>query len=85
MMECNKENMIQQAYRFAKEIRLKALDMAIEAGRAGAHIGGSFSSIEIIAVLYGCVLHYDINNPHNPNRDRFIPSKTHCILAHFPA
>ena len=85
MIECNKEKMIQRAFSFAKEIRLRALDMAVEAGRAGSHIGGSFSSIEILSVLYGCVLHYDIKNPQDTDRDRFIPSKTHCILAHFPA
>ena len=72
-------------YDFAKDVRKMALDMAISSGRNGAHIGGSFSSIEILSVLYGAILNYDIKNPEWEERDRFIPSKTHCILAHFPA
>lgn len=81
----NKEQIISKAYSYSKEIRLMALDMAVEAGRAGAHVGGSFSTIEIFSVLYGGVLNYDTTNPQWENRDRFIPSKTHCILANFPA
>ena len=59
--------------------------MALNAGNSGCHIGGSFSCIEIFAVLYGEVLRYDVNNPNWINRDRFIPSKTHCILSNFSA
>lgn len=81
----NREDMIKKAKSFADQIRLMALDMAVEAGSAGAHIGGSFSTIEIFAVLYGGVLNLDLNNPKREDRDRFIPSKTHCILANFPA
>lgn len=81
----NREKIIEKAKLYANQIRLMALDMALEAGSAGAHIGGSFSTIEIFAVLYGGVLNFDVNNPHWENRDRFIPSKTHCILANFPA
>lgn len=69
---------------FAKSIRHMAADMAKGAGRSGSHIGGSFSTIEIFSVLYGGgILKYDVSNPEDENRDRFIPSKTHCILAHF--
>ena len=81
----NKDVIIENAYSYSKQIRLMALDMAIEAGRNGSHIGGSFSAIELLSVLYGGVLDIDISNPRWENRDRFIPSKTHCILAHFPA
>lgn len=70
---------------FAKYIRRMAAKMALSAGNAGCHIGGSFSCIEIFAVLYGEVLKYDIANPKWENRDRFIPSKTHCILSNFSA
>jgi transketolase len=31
------------------------------------------------------VLNLDIENPLNPDRDRFIPSKNHCVLSHIPA
>lgn len=69
----------------AKRMRLDALDMALAAGSGGSHVGGSLSCIEILAVLYGEVLRFDTKNPLDPNRDRFIPSKNHCVLAHIPA
>lgn len=69
----------------AKRIRLDALDMALAAGSGGSHVGGSLSCVEILAVLYGEVLHFDAKNPLDENRDRFIPSKNHCVLAHIPA
>lgn len=66
-------------------IRLDAMDMALASGNNGSHLGGSLSCVEIMAVLYGEVLHLDIENPLNPARDRFIPSKNHCVLSHIPA
>lgn len=69
----------------SKRMRLNGLDMAKATGDKGAHLGGSFSCIEILAVLYGAVLEYNLHDPENPNRDRFLPSKNHCTLAHFPA
>lgn len=70
---------------FANKIRKTALDMALSAGREGCHIGGSFSCIEIFAVLYGKILNITPENAEDVNRDRFIPSKTHCILSNFAA
>ena len=69
----------------AKRMRLDALDMALAAGSGGSHVGGSLSCVEILAVLYGEVLRFDVKNPLDRNRDRFIPSKNHCVLAHIPA
>lgn len=69
----------------ARRMRLDALDMALAAGGGGSHVGGSLSCIEILAVLYGEILRFDAKNPLDPNRDRFIPSKNHCVLAHIPA
>ena len=69
----------------AKRMRRMALDMTLSAGSKGAHVGGGFSCMEIMAVLYGEVLRLDPNNPLNPERDRFLSSKNHCTLAHFPA
>ncbi len=66
-------------------MRRMALDMALCAGEKGAHIGGGFSCMEILGVLYGEVLHVDPGDPLNPNRDRLLISKNHCTLAHFPA
>ena len=69
----------------AKQLRLDALDMALAAESGGSHVGGSLSCVEILAVLYGEILHFDVKNPLDPNRDRFLPSKNHCVLAHIPA
>lgn len=69
----------------ARRMRLDALDMALAAGSGGSHLGGSLSCIEILAALYGEVLRFDVANPLDEYRDRFIPSKNHCVLAHIPA
>jgi len=68
-----------------KYIKKMATEMAKSAGKSGSHIGGSFSSIEIFSVLYGGILNYDTTKPEWNERDRFIPSKTHCILSNFAA
>lgn len=81
----NSEENVKRLKQMSERMRLAALDMALASGSNGSHLGGSLSSIEIIAVLYGEVLKYDVKNPLDPNRDRFIPSKNHCVLAHIPA
>lgn len=68
---------------YQHDVRLMATEMAKNAGRVGSHIGGSFSCIEIFSVLYGGIMNYDVKNPYWEERDRFIPSKTHCILSNF--
>ena len=82
--ECSKELALKLTD-MAKRMRLNGLEMAFSTGNKGAHLGGGFSCMEILAVLYGAVLSYDPKNPTSPNRDRFLPSKNHCTLAHFPA
>ncbi len=71
--------------KFANDIRRMALDMAQASGRAGCHIGGSFSALEILAVMYDSVLDIQAIANASPDRDRFIASKAHCILSHFSA
>jgi len=66
-------------------MRLKALDLAYAAGKNGAHIGGGFSAMEIMAVLYGYVLNFDPINLRSELRDRFILSKGHGTLAYYTA
>lgn len=74
--KCKLENM-------SLSIRKMALDMAFSAGKRGSHIGGSFSCLEILTVLYGKILRYNTDNPTWEERDRFLASKGHCILTHF--
>ncbi len=47
------------------------------------HIGSSLSIADIMAVLFGSVLH--IPDPNDPERDRFILSKGHAALALYAA
>ena len=83
-LEWNEED-IADLKAMSKRMRLDAMDMALASGNNGSHLGGSLSCTEILAVLYGKVMRYDVNNPYDPKRDRFIPSKNHCVLAHIPA
>lgn len=43
------------------------------------HIGGSFSMVELLVVLYFKILKVDAKNPGDPNRDRFLLSKGHGV------
>lgn len=79
------EAKINRCYELSKAMRLDALDMAKKAGKAGAHLGGSFSAMDIIAVLYGGILNFRTDEPDWVERDRFITSKRHCYLASYSA
>ena len=61
---------IQDIEAMAKRMRLTALDMALAAGKGGAHLGGGLSCIEIFAALYGGVLRFDAKDPCWEDRDR---------------
>ncbi len=67
----------------SKKVRLRILNLAYESGKNGAHIGGGLSSVEILTTLYASVLKYDIKNPFDNNRDRFILSKGHSAITLF--
>lgn len=64
------------------QMKLKALDMAFGTGTEGSHIGGAFSLMEILAVLYEIA---NVNDMSLPNRDRIILSKGHAVLAYYTA
>jgi transketolase len=59
----------------ATRIREHCLRMT-HRGRSG-HVGSMLSMAEILAVLYTRVLRVDPQNPHWPDRDRFVLSKGH--------
>lgn len=69
----------------AKRMRLRALEMAWQSGKKGSHLGPAFSCMEIMAVLYGNVMNLDAENPFDNERDRFISSKAHSVLAQYNA
>ncbi|MGH2750395.1 MAG: transketolase [Actinomycetota bacterium] len=62
--------------RLAKRLRHNIVTSTTEAG--SGHPSTSLSMVEVVTVLYfGGVLHYDPQQPHHPDRDRFILSKGH--------
>ena len=65
-----------------KEIKLKCLDMCVNAGLG--HVTTAFSCAELVTVLYYNFLHYDVSNPQNEDRDRFIMSKNHGSVITYP-
>ena len=84
MYDLSQDN-INRLTEMTKRMRLLGLDMALATGNGGSHLGGSFSCMEIIAALYGEVLNISPETADTPDRDIFIPSKNHCVLAHIPA
>jgi len=63
----------------AKRLRRHIVTMT---GKAGSgHPGGSLSAVEILIALYFKVLKHKPQDPHWPDRDRFILSKGHAAPA----
>ena len=67
----------------AKTLRSDIVKMITES--ASGHPGGSLSSVEIITTLYFNEMNVDINNPKDPNRDRFVLSKGHAAPVLYAA
>ena len=66
----------------AYKARLLGLDAVY--GAASGHLGGSFSSMDILTVLYHNVMNVDPADPQKADRDRFVLSKGHCTPALYP-
>lgn len=49
------------------------------------HLGGSMSIADIVAALYFGVMNFDPANLQKPDRDRFVLSKGHSVLAQYAA
>ncbi len=60
----------------AKSIRIDAINMVNNGG--SSHIGSVLSIVDVLAVLYGKIMNYDVKNPKLELRDRFILSKGHA-------
>jgi transketolase len=67
----------------ARQMRTSALQMVHRA--KASHIGSALSICDIVAVLYGQVLHVDPLYPRAAERDRFILSKGHACTAVYAA
>jgi len=62
--------------RMAQQLRIDVLEMVVRA--KSGHLGGPYSSAEILAALYFHHLHVDPDDPSWPERDRFLLSKGHA-------
>ncbi len=51
---------------------------------ASGHLGGSFSAMDILAVLYFHVMRINPEEPQQESRDHFVLSKGHCTPALYP-
>ncbi|MDQ8199787.1 transketolase [Pelagicoccus enzymogenes] len=63
----------------ANRIRTHCVQMTSRGG--SSHVGAGLSIADILAVLYGKVMHVSPNAPQDPARDRFILSKGHAGAA----
>lgn len=77
------EREVKRLQRFAAQIRLDVLEMLYHRGYG--HLGGSLSIVEVMAVLYGKILHVDPHNPHAVDRDYVVLSKGHAGPAWYSA
>ena len=57
--------------------------MEIICSANAGHTGGDLSCLNVLTALYFHTLHLDKDNLDNPERDRFILSKGHCVEALF--
>ena len=62
--------------RFAAEIRIALLEEL--KARGFGHVGGSLSICDLLAVLYGKVMNYRVDDPKWADRDKLVCSKGHA-------
>ncbi|MFA9377785.1 MAG: transketolase [Lachnotalea sp.] len=61
------------------KLRKNVIDMIVEG--KGGHIGGDMSVIDILITLYFKQMNCSPENMDDPDRDRFVMSKGHCVEA----
>ena len=82
-MHYHSEALIRDLSAKAQQFRIETLRMVYD-GQTG-HIGGAFSSAEILAALYFHHLKIDPARPDWPERDRLLLSKGHACAALYSA
>ena len=65
----------------SKHLRKEIFEISYNTGKKGVHIGPALSCADILAVLYGDVMNYNVKDPTWEERDRFILSKGHAYAA----
>lgn len=66
----------------ARSIRRDIVEMIGGEGHVG-HLGGSCSSADLIATLYGYTMRHDPKNPKMADRDVFLMSKGHSCISQY--
>lgn len=77
-MEAIKMN-TNELFNKAIDLRCKLFDISLKAG--SGHFGGSLSSVDIMTVLYYDEMNVRPEDPEWKDRDRFVMSKGHALLA----
>ena len=67
---------VKKLQEFAMDIRIGTVECI--KSRGFGHIGGSLSVADLLAVLYGEVMHIDPANPKKVDRDKLVCSKGHA-------
>lgn len=75
---------IRDIQRLAARIRRDVVRMIGCEGQVG-HLGGSCSSADVVAALYGHRLRFDPQRPQWTGRDKFLYSKGHAAIAQYAA
>ena len=77
------KNLVEPLREKARLVRLGVIE-ALGIGNRG-HLGGSMSCADIVAGLYFYKMRHSPDKLNDPNRDRFIMSKGHSVLAQYAA
>ena len=72
-----REELIERLSDVARSLRVTDIEMLTKAG--SGHPGGTLSAADMVAALYFHKLRVRPDEPHWPDRDRFVLSKGHCI------
>lgn len=65
----------------ANELRRSVVEIVYR-GQTG-HIGGDLSECDLLTALYYHIINIDSKNPKDPDRDRFVLSKGHCVETYY--
>ena len=79
MVKNNTKLVKESTQSLARSIRIDVLKMVFRA--RASHVGSCFSITDILAVLYGKVMHFSPHKVTSAKRDRFILSKGHAAAA----
>jgi transketolase len=79
----NRQPLVTEIQRRAKNIRQHALEMAAVQGQG--YVGQALGIADVLAVAYFAALHYQADNPKWEERDRFLLSIGHYAIALYAA